>query len=123
MRRFAVCLVLVAATAHADKSFNGGHGGSWDCGSDPVVVITTGSAKYTVKGSCKSITVTGGHNTLVIESAGTLDVTGASNTVSIDAVDAININGAGNHVTWKRGKSSPKPSVSQLGQNNSITQG
>ena len=29
MLRFAVVIVLVAATAHADKSFNGGHGGSW----------------------------------------------------------------------------------------------
>ena len=124
MLRFAiVAALLLPAAALADKSFNGGKGATWDCASDPVVVITGGSTKYTLKGACKSISVTGGHNTLAIESATTLDITGASNTISIDAVDAININGAGNKITWKKGKSVPKPSISQLGQNNSITQG
>jgi len=124
MTRWALALALaLPAVAHADKSFNGGKGGSWDCKSDPVVVITGGSARYTLTGECKSINVTGGHNTLTIESSGTLDITGASNTVTIDAVDAININGAQNKVTWKKGKSSPKPAISQLGQKNVITQG
>jgi hypothetical protein len=124
MLRFAIAaMLLLPAAALADKSFNGGKGATWDCASDPVVVITGGSTKYVLKGTCKSITITGGHNTLAIESSTTLDVTGASNTISIDAVDAININGAGNKITWKKGKSVPKPSVSQLGQNNSITQG
>jgi len=123
MRWWALALVLaLPATALADKSFSGGKGGSWDCKSDPVVVITGGSAHYTLKGACKSINVTGGHNTLSIESSGTLDITGASNTATIDEVDAININGAQNKVSWKKGKSQPKPTVSQLGQKNVIAQ-
>lgn len=126
MLRLAVVAAVSFAlpvTALSDKSFGGSAGASWDCKTDPVVVITGGSAHYTFKGECKSISLTGGHNTLTIESSGSLDITGASNTATIDAVDAININGAQNKVTWKKGKSSPKPTVSQLGQKNVITQG
>lgn len=118
-----VVVALVTSAAFADKSFTGGKGGTWDCKSDPVVVVTGSKTHYTLAGECKSINITGGHNTVSIESVGTLDVTGASNTISIDAVDAININGAANKVTWKKGKTSAKPSISQLGQNNVITQG
>jgi hypothetical protein len=124
MIRLAVVVALVLSSAAlADKSFTGGKGGSWDCKSDPVVVITGSSTHYTLTGECKSINITGGHNTVAIETVATLDITGASNTITIDAVDAININGAANKVTWKKGKSSAKPSISQLGQNNVITQG
>lgn len=118
---FAV--LALPSAALADKSFSGSKGGTWDCKSDGVVVITGSNAKFTFKGDCKSISVTGGHNTLAIESVGSLDITGASNAVSVDALDALNINGASNKVTWKKGKSSAAPQVSQLGQNNSIKQG
>jgi hypothetical protein len=121
--RLAVLVVLATSSlAVADKTFNGGKGGTWDCKSDPVVAITSTSGSYTIRGDCKSVNVTGGHNTLTIESVGALDIAGASNTVTIDAVDTVNVNGAANKITWKKGKSVDKPQVSQFGQNNSITQ-
>jgi hypothetical protein len=125
MHRFALAAALaLPAAALADKSFTGsGAGATWDCTHDPVVVITTSGARFDVSGDCKSIEVTGHHNTISIASVGTLDLTGEGNTVGIGAVDAIHINGAGNTVRWQKAKASEKPSIDTLGPKNVVTQG
>lgn len=121
MMKSLALVVMLAGVASADKTLM--KSASHDCGTDPVVQITGGNNKYTLKGACKEITVTGGHNTLAIESVGTLTINGSSNTVAADNVDAANITGSNNKLTWKKsGGAGGKPATSSLGQSNSFTQ-
>ena len=113
-------IVLAPALAHADKTYNGGKGATWDCAKDPTVFINHGKGTYTFKGACKSIKINGGENKLTIEEVDKLDVSGAKNTIDIDEVEAINIVGAENTLTWKKTKSGDKPAVKVVGQGNKI---
>ena len=125
MTKLLLALVLcVPSLALADKDFTGGKGATWDCAKDANVNINHGNGKYTFKGACKTVNVNGGHNTLAIETVETIDLNGASNTITADSVDTITINGADNKVTWKKSKGPDgKPTVTTLGQNNSVKQG
>src|SRR6185436_13878499 len=98
-----IWIVVVAGisstTASADKVFRNGKGATWDCKQDPVVNIDHGNGTYAFKGSCETINLNGGHNTLVVETSATLNVIGGDNKVAINAVDAINLIGSNNTVT------------------------
>lgn len=114
----------VATLASADKAFTAEKTATWDCAKDASVTITHGNGKYTFKGACKDITVNGGHNALTVENVATLTVNGSSNTVAADQVATINLTGSDNKVTYKKSSGTGgKPTVSSLGQNNSITAG
>jgi hypothetical protein len=128
MKQLVISIAAVVSLAGtsislADRSYRGGKGATWDCKQDPVVNIMHGNGTYTFKGSCKTINLTGGHNTLTIASVETLNIQGGKNTVTIDAVDAINIVGADNTVTYRGTLHGDAPSVSQVGSNNVVTGG
>src|SRR5437868_12354588 len=97
----AIAWIASSHIANADKVFRVGKGATWDCGKDPVVSILHGNATYTLKGSCSSVALTGGNNTVTIENVGALSITGAHNNVAIDTVDSIAIVGSDNTVTYK----------------------
>jgi hypothetical protein len=119
----AIACLVSSSIAHADKIYRVGRGATWDCKQDPVVSILHGNGKYTFTGACKSITLTGGNNTLTIATTDSISITGAHNKVAIDTVDAINIVGSHNTVTYKSAAHGDKPSVSQIGTNNVISGG
>lgn len=123
MKKLALLfLVLVpfTPTAVADKNYQGGKGGTWDCKKDPVVNINHGRGKYTFKGTCDTINLNGGQSTLTIASVGTLNVNAAQNKITIGTVDAINVNGAGNTITYKTAKSADGVNVNDTGTGNTI---
>ena len=111
----AIACLVSSSIAHADKIYRTGRGATWDCKQDPIVSILHGNGKYTFTGACKSITLTGGNNTLTIGTTDSISITGAHNKVAIDTVDAINIVGSHNTVTYKSAAHGDKPSVSQIG--------
>jgi len=119
----AIACIASSSIAHADKVFRIGKGATWDCNKDPVVSIEHGNGTYTLKGSCKSVNLTGGNNNLTIESTGSINVTGAHNKIAIDTVDSINIVGSDNTVTYKGAVHRDAPSVSRIGTNNVVTGG
>ncbi|HEU4730765.1 MAG TPA: DUF3060 domain-containing protein [Kofleriaceae bacterium] len=119
----AVISLAGPSIAHADKTYRGGKGASWDCKQDPVVNILHGNGTYTLKGSCKTVNVTGGQNTLTIASAETLTIQGGRNSVTIDAVDAIQVIGSDNTVTYKGTVHGDNPSITSVGSNNAVTGG
>jgi len=124
MRTLLIAVLVLAPTlALADKDFTGGKGTTWDCKKDPTVNINHGKGTYTFKGECKGININGGHNTLTIESVAELNINGASNTVNVASVGTINLVGADNKITWKKAQSGDKPTVSTVGDNNSVKQG
>jgi hypothetical protein len=115
-----VSSTIASSVARADKAFRTGKGTAWDCKQDPVVSIDHGNAAYSFKGSCKTISVNGGHNTLSIENSATLNVTGGDNRVTIDAVDTINLIGSNNTVTYKSALHGDGPTVNKVGSNNVV---
>ena len=119
----ALAIILAAQVARADKTFTSEKSATWDCSKDGSVTITHGNGKYTFKGTCKDITINGGHNTLAVEGVTTLTINGASNAITADSVDTITITGAENKISWKKsGGPDGKPTMTALGQNNKLTQ-
>jgi hypothetical protein len=124
VKRLALAAGLLAARwAHADKTFTSEKSATWDCSKDGSVAITHGNGKYTFKGTCKEITINGGHNTLAIEAVTTLTINGSSNAITAETVDTVAITGSDNKVSWKKsGGADGKPAMTALGQNNKVTQ-
>ena len=119
----AIACIVSSSIAHADKVFRIGKGGTWDCKQDPVVSIEHGNGNYTLKGTCKSVNLTGGNNTLTVATTDSINITGAHNKVAIDTVDSINIVGSDNTVTYKAAAHGDNPSVSKIGTNNVVSGG
>jgi hypothetical protein len=119
----AVAGITSSTLSHADKVFRLGKGARWDCKDDPIVHIAHGKGTYAFKGSCKSISLEGGSNTLTVESSEELNVAGANNHVTIDTVDSISLIGSNNSVTYRSAIHGDHPSVSDIGKNNVITGG
>ena len=106
-------IALTPVLAHADKSFNDGKGGTFDCKADDSVTINGNSATYTLKGPCKVVTVNGNQNKLAIEKVDILTLNGNTNTTTADAVNqVVSANGNDNKVTYKAGE----PTVSSAGK-------
>ncbi len=112
-------LVLVPTLAHADKSFNAGKGGTWDCAKDPQISIQANSGTYAFKGTCKTVNVNGNANKITIETTGQLNVMGNDN--KVDAVRAEGVHAMGNHnvITVKSGS----PRIANIGNDNKISGG
>lgn len=115
--------IVSSTIAHADKVFRVGKGATWDCKDDPNVYIEHGKGSYTLKGSCKSINLSGGSNTLTVESSELLNVTGSRNKITIDTVGTINLTGSGNTVSYKNGMRGDEPTINTIGTNNAVTGG
>jgi hypothetical protein len=69
--------------------------------------------------NCRSVQSLGNKNTLTIDKTGTLDVMGNKNTIRVGPVESIDVKGNENSITYGKGK---KPSISNLGNKNTITQ-
>jgi hypothetical protein len=96
--------------------------GAQDCAKRPTAEIDDGGGNYKFVGMCTKIVVNGGENTLKIESVKELSISGSLNTITVGAVDKIVAPGGENKVTYRKGISGPKPKISSVGINNTITQ-
>jgi hypothetical protein len=112
-------LLLVPALAAADKSYVDGKGATWDCAKDPVVSILANQGVYTLKGTCKSVSIDGNENKVTIEGSAKLSVNGNKNAVDAASIDAISTNGNENAVSVKKAGAK----VSNPGTSNKITTG
>jgi len=121
MKRLAIMLALVPATAHADKIFADGQGGTHDCADDPVVEINHGKGVYTFKGACTSINLNGGESKVTIAKVESINVNGASNKITIGELGELLVNGDKNSITWKKAITGTKPNVIANGKSNKIS--
>ena len=119
--KLAFIVACVPAVAFADKSFTSEKTGTWDCGKDPDVSLTTNKATITLTGACKSISVSGNSITLGVESVTDLVVNGNKNTVTVSKLGTVTVNGNHNKVSWKAALSGKKPSVQNVGNGNGIS--
>ena len=123
MLRIALFIALAPGVALADKTFTKGTGETWDCAKDAVVTIRAAKGTYGFFGDCKRITIASGKNAVSISLVGKLVVSGSDNLIDVEQVDTIAVSGARNKVTWKKTGAGDKPTVTTLGQNNTVTQG
>jgi hypothetical protein len=103
--------------AFAEKHYNEGKGGTWDCAKDGVVTIDANAGKYTFTGTCKSISINGNANKIAIDATATSSVNGNTNAVTANSADALLVPGNENTVTMKK----VPGTSSNPGTNNKIT--
>jgi hypothetical protein len=86
------------------------------------VVIAGSSNKLVFKGTCGTITLTGGYNTLAVETVGTFKVLGGGNEAYVKAVGTIQLTGAAyTTVHWVAGAGAGSdPDVSGVGDTNTV---
>lgn len=96
--------------------------GAIDCGKQASHSIVTNDGTYTYVGKCELITVNGNNNKVTIESAGGLAVNGNDNTVDVIAVEKLGVMGNDNKVTWKKGVTTAKPKLANVGNRNAVSQ-
>lgn len=124
MKRLLVLAILVPSLAHAEKTFTGGKGATWNCDKqDKVIHINHGRGKYTFKGACTRIDFGGGENTITIEAVDTLVVGSAKNVITVGTVGTIDVGGEGNKITWKKARTGDKPTLQGQPDKNTIAQG
>jgi hypothetical protein len=116
-------LIVLAPTLASAKTYNEGTGDTWDCAKDGSVSINANDGTYTFKGPCKAIAVNGNNNKVSAEGSTAVSVNGNKNTVDVVAADAIAVNGNDNKVTYTKGLSKAKPSVSNPGNRNTVAVG
>jgi len=117
----ALVLALSPAIALADKDFNGGSGGTYNCDSDPVVNINVDGGRYTLLGSCSQINVNGSGVTLTIASTSQLAINGSRNSARVATVGTILIQGDKNAVVWKQSADGDTPTIAAVGSGNTVT--
>ena len=122
MKKLALLLALIPLTAAAEKAYQNGKGGTWDCSKDPIVSINHGRGKYTFKGACDVINVNGGQTTITVASVDVINVNAAQNKITIGTVDSINVNGAQNTISYKKAKEAEGVNVRDTGVGNKIEQ-
>lgn len=111
-----------AAGGNATATTTVAPNGAIDCGKQASHSIATNDGTYTYVGKCELITVDGNNNKVTIESAGGLAINGNKNTISATAVEKLGVVGNENKVTWKKGVTTAKPKLSNVGNGNAISQ-
>lgn len=111
----SLVVVLVPATAAADKKPT-----VLDCAKQPQVAINKAKGTYKITGTCKSVSVSGGDNTLSIEAVTSLSVTGKGNVITVGKADKIATLGAANRVTYGSGLTGTLPAISTVGSNSVV---
>jgi len=92
-----------------------------DCNRN-AVSITGDDNKITVKGECTRLTVIGDDNEVKADNVNEVSVTGDDNKVAVNTVATISVKGDDNKIGWKKGAGGKKPEVSNIGDDNDITQ-
>ena len=113
----ALLLVCTPAIAFANKTYNEGSGGSWDCAKDANITININDATFTFTGACKAITLNGNGNTINADAIATVTANGNNNTVNYGKTKPkVTDNGSGNkYNAGGGGKKADKPAASDDG--------
>jgi predicted RNA-binding protein len=94
--------------------------GARDC-QGGIAKVMSNKNTLTLK-NCSAVHSWGNQNVLAIDKTGTLEVMGNKNIIQVGQVTSIDVKGNKNAVTYKSGPKGKKPSISNLGNENTITQ-
>jgi len=118
MRKTISVLVVALATAISGSAL----ADTLDCAKNPNVTINEGDVTAKLVGACAKVVINGGDNHLAIESVKSLVVNGTDNVVLIETVEQISVTGVDNKISYRKGISSARPKVSNVGTGNRISQ-
>ncbi len=112
-----LALVLLSTTALADvNEIDNNKTHAVDCAKDATVRVSGNGNTFTLKGTCKSVQISGNKNVVKGDGVASLMLSGNENTVTL-AIENAMISGDKNTVSYK-GK---KPSVADTGEKNAVS--
>jgi Protein of unknown function (DUF3060) len=112
-----LALMLISSAALADvNEIDNNKTHAVDCAKDATVRVSGNGNTFTLKGTCKSVQISGNKNTVKGDGAKSLMLSGNENSISLTIENAM-VSGDNNTVSYK-GK---KPSIADTGNKNAIT--
>jgi hypothetical protein len=116
--KILLALMLVSSVALADvNEMDNGKTHAVDCAKDATVRVSGNKNVFTLKGTCKSVQISGNNNIVNGDGAKALMLSGDSNAINLATIENAAISGNSNSITYK-GK---KPAVADNGSKNSVT--
>jgi len=113
-----LALMLVSSAAFADiNEMDNNKTHAVDCTKDATVRVSGNGNTFTLKGTCKSVQISGNKNTVKGDGTKALMLSGDDNTVALATIENAAVSGNSNSVSYK-GK---KPAVSDSGNKNTVT--
>jgi hypothetical protein len=114
-----IALMLLSTAALADvNEIDNNKTHAVDCAKDATVRVSGNGNTFTLKGTCKSVQISGNKNTVKGDGAASLMLSGNENTIALTTIENAMLSGDKNTVSYK-GK---KPAVADTGEKNSVTQ-
>jgi len=111
-----LALMLLSTVALADvNEIDNNKTHAVDCAKDATVRVSGNGNTFTLKGTCKSVQISGNKNTVKGDGTKSLMLSGNENTITLTIENAM-LSGDSNTVSYK-GK---KPSIADTGNKNSI---
>jgi len=111
-----LALLLLSSAAVADvNEIDNNKTHAVDCAKDATVRVSGNGNTFTLKGTCKSVQISGNKNTVKGDGAKSLMLSGNENTIALTLENAM-VSGDNNTVSYK-GK---KPAISDTGNKNAI---
>lgn len=118
MRNMVIAALFISSTALADVDVvDNKESHVVDCAKDPTVRVSGNSNTFTLKGSCKSVQISGNSNSVTGDGAKSVLLSGNNNTIALTTIGNVLVSGDKNTVSYK-GK---KPHVADQGNGNKIT--
>ena len=116
--KILLALMLVSAAAFADvNEMDNNKTHAVDCSKDATVRVSGNGNTFTLKGTCKSVQISGNKNTVKGDGAKALMISGDGNTIALATIENAALSGNTNRISYK-GK---KPSIADNGTKNSVT--
>jgi hypothetical protein len=113
-----LALMLVSSVALADvNEMDNGKTHAVDCSKDATVRVSGNKNVFTLKGTCKSVQISGNNNVVNGDGTKALMISGDSNAVTLATIENAALSGNKNSVTYK-GK---KPTIADNGTSNAFT--
>lgn len=113
-----LALVLASSAAFADvNEMDNNKAHAVDCKKDATVRVSGNGNTFTLKGTCKSVQISGNNNTVKGDGTKALMLSGDGNTIALATIENAALSGNSNTVSYK-GK---QPQVADNGTKNSVT--
>ncbi|MBV8755774.1 MAG: DUF3060 domain-containing protein [Deltaproteobacteria bacterium] len=111
-----LALLLLSTTALADvNEIDNNKTHAVDCAKDATVRVSGNGNTFTLKGTCKSVQISGNKNTVKGDGAASVALSGNENTVTL-TIENLAVSGDKNTVSYK-GK---KPTIADTGDKNAV---
>lgn len=86
------------------------------------VVVSGSYSKLRIVGHCKSLSITGEGNNLLVDTIGDVKISGSNNSLKTQVIGGVTFYGDKNSVAWEKSRNDANPKIKDLGSTNKIKQ-